>query len=402
MGRASSRKRQRRAERLTEQQKLRVVVCAYPASSLRPTANLLKAATLYGDEVVLHHPIATMLASMASLSSASNAEFIAFVSAVAPNLGASGDAFARSISQLRSQHGDQVADAVLSGLLDQGSGLADLVALFDPSTAATLQDGQQRFAAGRTECSEIVEEQLAEAGAEVLVPAIDAGVLRLAPIEDRPEFFDAYIDALWNLLRDPAYYPLLDEGIADLVQAAVREGAVDLTTPNRARGRQATAAHQFLARLPTFPLASMAEVVDIRDDLRRPLIRFRSELVALSRRFTRDAFDLQFVEEAQDAWIERVEPALLELNELVDEKRLRAQFSAHVTNSGAAGSVGGLVTGLVTGQPLVGVTIAAAGSVASLGLQAIAGRRAIDKEVSRRPHYFLYKTEQLLEERSSA
>ncbi len=402
MGRASRRKQHRRAERLTEQQKLRVVVCAYPAASLRPAANLLKAATLYGDEVVLHHPIATMLASMASLSSASNADFISFVSAVAPNLGASGDAFAASIAELRHQHGEQVADAVLSGLLDERSGLADLVALFDPSTAATLQDGQQRFAAGRSEFSEVIVKQLDEAGAEVLVPAIDAGVLRLAPIEDRSEFFDSYIDALWNLLRDPAYYPLLDEGIADLVQAAVREGAVDLSSPSRSRGRQVTAAHHFLARLPTFPLATMDEVVDIRDDLRRPLIRFRSELVDLSRKFTRDAFDPQFVGDAQDAWIERVEPALLELNELVDEKRLRAQFSAHLTNSGVAGSIGGLVTGLVTGEPLVGATIAAAGSAASLGLQAIAGRRAIDKEVSRRPYYFLYKAEQLLEERSSA
>lgn len=76
MGRASNRKKHKRDERAAEARMLRIVVCAYPDKSLLPVLELLKAANVYGDEVVLHHPTATMLASVAAMGHLEPAELV--------------------------------------------------------------------------------------------------------------------------------------------------------------------------------------------------------------------------------------------------------------------------------------------------------------------------------------
>jgi hypothetical protein len=153
----------------------------------------------------------------------------------------------------------------------------------------------------RAQLDAVIEEKLVAANVGELLPAIDAGLLTLAPVEEQDDFFQAYIDALWSVLSDPRYYPLLDKGIADLVHAAVREGAFDPPTIGRSRGRQVGAAHEFIARLPTFPAAGMDEIIDVREELRRPLTVFRSEMVKVARDMKADAFDPELLAEAEEA-----------------------------------------------------------------------------------------------------
>src|SRR4051812_30792169 len=105
MGRASNRKKERRAERLADEQNLRGLVCTSPELSMAPTAELLKAAVVYGDEVLLHSPTATMLASLAGIASLSNSDLLGFIGQVAPNLGSSGEALSDRVRGIDADFG---------------------------------------------------------------------------------------------------------------------------------------------------------------------------------------------------------------------------------------------------------------------------------------------------------
>lgn len=215
-------------------------------------------------------------------------------------------------------------------------------------------------------------------------------------MEDREDFFDSYMTAFWSVLRDRRYYPLLDGGMARIVDAAAREGLFDPPQHARSRGRQTGAASEFLARLPTFPRATMDEIVDVRSELASPLVRFRAEMVRVARNLDVDAFDPAFDDAAEQAWIERVRPALLELEEMVEERRLRQQFGAQLPSSGVIGAVGGLVAGVITQAPLPGSAAAVGAAAVAASAVTVRDRARLDREMRKRPYFLLHKTEELL------
>lgn len=396
MGRASHRKKERRAERQVEARKLRIVVCAYPSHSLEPAAELLKAAVIYGDEVVLHSPTAMLLASVAAMSGLSPGDLVGLLRQLAPALGTNGQDLAAGLSTLDTQVGAEAVPALLNLLLSPSSQVHDLVSAVDPTAAAELGGHTGEFARLQRELDAVVEQQLEAAGAASLLPAIGAGLLTLLPVEDTGDLLDGYVRALWSVLRDPRYHPLFDDRIADLVNAAVSEGVLNLSTHSRSRGRQAGAASGFLARLPTFPLASMDEIVDIRSELDRPLVRFRSQMVTVAQDMGVDAHSPEFDQAAEEQWLSKVRPALLELEELVEEKRIRTQFAAKLPTGGALAGVGGLMAGVIGHAALVGAGAAAGAAAAATAASAIVERAKLGREIKKRPYYLLHRTEELL------
>jgi hypothetical protein len=396
MGKASRRHEERRKEREVERQKLRVVVCSYPESSLAPSVELLKAAILYGDEVLLHSPTATLLASLASMPSLTTQQLLGTLTELTPHLGRRGEEVSSQLKALDSQHGDGAGLGIAGALVDQSDAVRVLLEASDPLGAAQLSGFAEEFSAMREEMNGVIEQQLDAAGVGLVTPAIDAGILRLLPVDMSGDLFDGYLDALWGVLRDRHHYPLFDEQIADLVNSSVQEGLVDATPRSRQRGRQVSAASGFLARLPTFPLATIDEVIDIRDELAQPLKRFRSEMVKVATDLNVDAFDPTFDEAAEQAWREQVEPALADLHDLVEEKRLPQQFGKAVKASGAIGAAGGLITGVINHGPLAQAAVSI-GSAVATGVTTILNNRAdIERDIKQRPYFLLHRTEELL------
>ena len=145
MGRASNRKRARRAERTTDARKLRIVVCSYPDRSLESAAELLKAAIVYGDEVLLHSPTAILLASVAALSNLSTGDLLSVLGQVAPALGDAGSGFANAMQPLESSRGPDGAAATMRLLLAPASGVRELLSTIDPEAAASLRRQHTSF-----------------------------------------------------------------------------------------------------------------------------------------------------------------------------------------------------------------------------------------------------------------
>jgi hypothetical protein len=341
--------------------------------------------------VLLHSATAVLLSSLAAISDLSAQGLLDFLKAIAPVIGGSG----QNVSDLVTGAG--LSSALLPLLLDPSPRMRDLLATLDPTARAGLDQAREGFENIRADMRNTVEGQLETAGVGSILPAVNAGLLKLLPFDPQDDVSSAYLEALWEVLRDARQYPLFDERIAGLVDLAVREGKIQPSAKTRSRGKQVGAATQFLARLPTFPMASMDEVVEIRQELDSPLVRFRAEMVSVAESMTSEAFGPDFDEQAEEAWVGRVAPALLELEELVSEKRLRIQFGARLPSSGALGAMGGLVAGITSHAPLIGLGVAAGAAVAQAAASATVQRSKLDREIRKRPYYLLHHTEELLE-----
>lgn len=397
MGRASNRKRAKRAARAVDSSRFRIVVCTYPHDSLAPSTELLKAAVIYADEVLFHSPTALMLAAVAGVGQMSPSELVTFSRQAAPNLGENGQHLIASLAKLESTYGQETALTFISDLLDPGSNVRKLIASVDPLGELRLEALAKGLEPTLAELQRVTEEQLTTRGVEEILPAVESGVLRLAPIDDGDaDFFNSYLEKLWAVLDDPNYHPLVDDGIGELVHAAVTSRTFTPSPTAMARGRQVGAGKSFLARLPTFPNASMAEIVDIRRELTRPLVRFRAEMVKLSANLDVDAFDPAFEQELEQAWIATVAPALLELEEAVQERRLMSLFAHKAGHGGLVGAGGGLVAALITGSPLAVAGTGIGTTAASTGLAALADRATRTRTLRKHPYYFLHRTEAML------
>jgi len=107
-------------------------------------------------------------------------------------------------------------------------------------------------------------------------------------------------------------------------------------------------------------------------------------------------YDAAFEDAAEQAWIENVHPALLELEEMVEERRLRHQFGIHLPTSGVVGAAGGLVAGVITQTPVTGSAFAVGAGAAVAGASAMHERAELDRDMRKRPYFLLHRTEELL------
>jgi hypothetical protein len=152
-----------------------------------------------------------------------------------------------------------------------------------------------------------------------------------------------------------------------------------------------------MGRLPTFPSATVNEVVDIRTELAPSLTQFRSAMVTISKSFSSQPWETDFADEVHDAWVESVLPAVEAIDASVRDNKSLLSLATGVT--GAANTA---YPGLaIVGTGLVGHLGAVAvvgGALAGIGpiLQAVRDRKNTDSEIRMQPFYFLYAAEQSL------
>jgi hypothetical protein len=150
---------------------------------------------------------------------------------------------------------------------------------------------------------ETAAQMLDQAGAHELIPAMRSGLLELHPLveADSDMSTDSIVGGLvaraGEVLANGATYPLLDDALGDLVRAALSEGLFEVLPRAGVHARQAGAAAGFFEMLPSFPLAHIDEVLDIRKELEGPLTRFRGALAELTTSMEAAAHDEAFAGE---------------------------------------------------------------------------------------------------------
>jgi hypothetical protein len=122
---------------------------------------------------------------------------------------------------------------------------------------------------------------------------------------------------LAEAISDSVTYPLFDELTGGLIRSGIQEGKIEVSELNIKRGRHARLAAHLLERLPLFDAAGMDEILDIRKELERPLIRFRSAMIKFSDNIKSASWDKNFSLEAEQVFYKEIEPAILDIEDAV-------------------------------------------------------------------------------------
>jgi len=387
-----------------------MVVAANPGSSisLAPELDLLKAALLYGDKVTLLSPVTTMFLRVEGLQKFTPREQIELMRRVAPILMPAEDVPVF-------QSGIEEVDDFLRSTARGGSAGEQLL------RAGLLQ----KFAPVTRMLSEAVQEITDDAGIDQLARARAKGLLQIesadpgdamdllvscilsAKLKETGEYnedshtdriVETFVDKLSKHLSSGREYLIFDEPIANLTEAAIREGLFTPATGPAGRCAQAMTASGLMGRLPTFPTATIDEVIDIRSELAPSLTQFRSAMVTISKSFSSAPWETDFEDEVHDAWVESVLPAV----ESIDAS-VRDNSSLLTLATGITGAANTAYPGLaIVGTGLVGhlgvVSAIAGGALAGAApiLQTVRDRKKADSEIRMQPFYFLYAADEAL------
>lgn len=374
---------------------LRVSIITSPNSQaggpvLDRDIELVKAALLYADEVELVSPGAAMLGSVAALAGGGMPALLEMFSAL---------------------------DDDTLGYLNQGKALPEnfremlplLPIIMDPDVArlAGIEDDAKRFTTEfdeiQTQINEVAENLMSTAGADELVPALEAGLLTLdtagLDAADTDAMVERFVGIIETRLRDSRRKVLFDAETASLAKALVAE-ANDGHIPGLKRAGQAAVGSGLVSRLPAFPDAPMDELLELRSDLTDPLTRYRAAALDLSSQLSPVLGD-ELEAQVDDLWAAKVAPALLEIEETLADHSLVRELAKRATSDIRALLTGGagVYMGVTATASLPAAATALVGG--ALGAAPVVGQSAWARAEARRSAqrhelFYLYETDRRL------
>jgi hypothetical protein len=162
-------------------------------------------------------------------------------------------------------------------------------------------------------------------------------------------------------------------------------------------------AGDLLRRLPLFERATISEVLDIRRDLRVPLLGFRTAVRDFAREVRSAAWREGFSEEAEALFREKVEPEVEKIEHAVKENSSYAELGRRVLEHGGAGLAGGVVGGFLASASSL-VNVSAAALLAGVGgpiVKALLEKHQRISELEENQLYFYYAAGEVLGGRRS-
>jgi hypothetical protein len=343
--------------------------------SSREELALVKAGLLYGDRVVLLSPSTEIIFGAAVLAQLPPSEQLeAFATIMAPVDPETSEAILRIVRKRQRTSGERAF-------------LAQVEASLRPVIQGQWLDAIDGLAY--------------QMGVSELLPAMEAGLVTTKPLfqGESDDMVDRLVEEVTVLLNDPTAYPLFDRTVGAVASAGVREGTFDLHERTSRHSKQAGLAEGLFGCLPTFPQATVQQILALREEIATPRVRFRQAVSSLSADFSNESFDDDFGAEVQDAWIETVAPALLEIEEAIADSRLRRTLSKQLTTSNAA--AGGLLGVAASAVAEPGSNFAAVAGLTA-GATVAASAKAIWDAVSMRRNgcqngfYLLHQTNEAL------
>lgn len=215
---------------------------------------------------------------------------------------------------------------------------------------------------------------LENAGIQSLLTAIESGLLEIHPLniandEDKEKPIKEFVEVLSQAVSDENTYPLFDDQIGDLMRLAVKEGEIQVSQSGIARGKHSALAANLIERLPLFDEAEINEVLDIRQELSRPLKRFRSAMIKFSEGIKNASWDKEFSYDAEVVFIREIEPAILDIEDAIKSNNYLANLTRKIISNPLtlpAGSALGVLMSPLSELPMLITTSLGVGTSASI------------------------------------
>jgi len=379
---------------------------------LAAAAPLIKPAILYADKVTVYSPAATMLRHVHEFAGLSDPreQVLAMLE------------IARDVPTLRNQLG--VDDATLESFkafmsLDrrvvrlaeqQFGGAPEIESLYAGLDELSVQWRSEMPAAVASATDAVGGAELmtaVEAGAVTVADVVThdsarvvAGALRAATGEEyrgmTDELVEGFVARTIETLGDSRSFPLLDADSSGLIRALEAQ-AGSRVRGTGSHGEEVAAAAQFMGFLPYFEELRMTEILELRSELREPLLRFRSAMARMSTTFGQTALDEGFASEVADAWRTDVEPALLDIRETLAEHGLLRETASVAFGDPrrllveAGGVFAAASTPAISLSHLMTAAVAAGITVSDVIGRAVVGRQAARRAARNHAFYFLHR-----------
>lgn len=363
-----------------------IIIAAAPTpdGSLQKDIELLKPALIYGDRIRLFSPTATLLQAMAGFANAKGEDRIVLYRQAF-------EAWGRD--QL---HQVEVIERVYLRLFALGENR-------NKAEQEAFEAVEAEFDAMFAKIRGSLDQLLLSASMPDLETAVASGLVDIEPLLDQTEadiesvgeLVDVFIERLHKELDTASGFPLFDDVTGNIINLQVQEGLLTPSAVATERGKHVGVAAGILSSLPTFPAASMSEILDIRSALEQPLVRFRAAVAKLASDISASPFSPDFGPEVHDVYIREVAPALVEITEAIQENNALRQLTRAAARDTGAQIIGALSLGVATAG--VVPELAALGVTgAAVGARAAWERVETRRKIERHQFYLLHRAQELL------
>ncbi len=215
-------------------------------------------------------------------------------------------------------------------------------------------------------------------GMKPLISLMESKILEIENLADISSFdhekiVEKFVEFLERAISDQNTYPLFSDQVGDLVKFGIKAEKITVTESGVARGKHLSLASNLIERLPLFDNAEVNEILDIREELERPLIRFRSSMIKYSSEIKNAPWDKEFPFDAETVFRRDIEPAILDIEDSVKSNNYLSKLvrkAADKPLSIVSGSALGLLMSPLSELPALLTT--------SMGLAASASLVAYD------------------------
>lgn len=261
--------------------------------------------------------------------------------------------------------------------------------------------------------SQVFYQSLGEDNCNSLKKLVEINKVKLHDFRNSYAEADAFCHEFYTILKDSVVdtqtFPLFDDLSNNLIKSAINDGVVILNDANEFEAKHAKLASELLVSLPTFEFATLDEILDIRKELEKPLIRFRNKLFSYNTKIQSMPWDKNFQFESMKLYQEEVAVSVLEIEEsiketsfiknlgysiLTDESAIKKTGELFMTIA-MAGAITSFSDVLSSGQALL--TMGGAYVIPKIA-KAFNEHKNRQNEICKKDMYFYYKAGKLLEE----
>src|SRR5690625_4946705 len=147
------------------------------------------------------------------------------------------------------------------------------------------------------------------------------------------DYIMEYLRSIESTLSQHNNYPLFDSEISNLVNLGIRDGVLKATSGTQERIKHSNLTLTMLKNLPSFEKAEIDEIIDIRSDLEKYLIRFRSAIVKYTDLVESDVTDEDLLYEIDKLIIKEINPAIQDIDEQCKENKYLRELGYTLVNS---------------------------------------------------------------------
>ncbi len=264
----------------------------------------------------------------------------------------------------------------------------------------------QKFA---KQVNDVVYELLGNNACADIKYLLDSGMLSLQKFEHSLDDAEGCVSEYFRLLQASikSSFPLFDEKSNDLMSTAIKMGVINLSEMDKRKATHAGISDDYIQRLPSLEMASVDEIIDIKNTLSGPLINFRSKMLTFSDQVITLPWDEDFNDECMLLYHKEVLPAIQELDELTkDSTFIKNLIRGTVSDKELLKSTAGLLISIATGGAVSAFTSAVSANPAVLTAGTVwAASKVADaylqhskqkKGMLKNDLYFYYKAGKLL------